>query len=180
MKKIAVLFLISLCVAACSTTAQSKNGSFAHCFNPPVHSQDYEINTQGKNQAGGAIIGVLLIGVPVMVPDIETYLNKDIDFIVDKTTKNACIAQGFATAYGKKIKGREIQVNSTMFDIYESKCLVRVEVIDDQQSLTPGDKRIFSSYQLWSIADGEIKLSKENISDDEVRLFMVASGKIKP
>ena len=89
-----------------------------------------------------------MIGVPVMVPDIETYLNKDIDFIVDKTTKNACIAQGFATAYGKKTKGREIQVNSTMFDIYESKCLVRVEVIDDQQSLTPGDKRIFSSYQL--------------------------------
>jgi len=179
-KNVTKAILLIVLLTGCASTTQTQKGSFAHCFSPPVEIQDYEINTQGKNQATGAMIGVLLIGVPIMVPDIETYQNKGIDFIVERTTRNACLAAGVSTAYGKKIRGREIQVNAAMQEIHESKCLVRVHVVDDQQSLSPGDKRIFESYQLWSMADGDVRLEKENLTDDEIRAFLVKSGKIKP
>jgi len=163
--------LLAFLFVGCATDMQSKHGSFKGSFGSELEARRdiYTIQTVGNDHGGTALVSMMLVGIPIIVPTVQTKGDLTIDEAIQETCRAAFFQDGQAEAFRVSSDPDEIRIVSSIYFRQGMNKIMRIEVIHDRQKLNPGDVRLFSNWREYTIDGHGIRIVRENIPDSAIR-----------
>jgi len=158
-------------LSGCASTMESKNGAFRGCFSPDIETRKdtWQIYSVGNEQGGTAAVSMILVGIPIVIPTVQVKAEITLDEAIQETCRVAYFQDCQAEAYRISNEPAELRVRASVHLRDGMKKIIKVEVIDDRQKLTPGDVKIYSNWREYSVAGSGLVITRENLPDDVVR-----------
>jgi len=155
----------------CASNMVSQNGSFKGSFKPDIESRrdSWQIYSVGNEQGATAMATFMLVGIPVVVPSVQVKADITLDEAIQETCRVAYYQDCLAEAFRMGNEPAELRVRASVHLRDGLKKILKVEVIDDRQKLTPGDVTIYSNWREYSVDGSGLVITRENIPDDLVR-----------
>lgn len=166
---VAMLALVIL--SGCASTIESKNGAFRECFSPDMEARKdtYQIYSVGNEQGGTAAATMLLIGIPIVIPSVQMKADITLDEAIQETCRVAYHQDCLAEAYRLGNEPAEVRVKASVYFRDGLKKIIKIEIYDDRQKLSPGDVKIYSNWREYTLDGSGLKLVRENIPETDIR-----------